>query len=337
MIVSTDSSEVREFVNQFARTNTKISSIRALEDPRFARFFKKKNIIRLALLSLPPMTGIQGLGSNIIKSKKLPPNIDDETCKRLMVDYTSQIARECFNQYYVALDNVLAKKKADIVCINELGFPATNSGPDKDAIDYSVRKANDYKKLIVAGSYHDHRTTYNSGRIYYPKCEDSKAWYFHKQTSALALEVPEVISIPPKRTTLILQAFGLTIAIIICLDILDYATVASIVQMVDIDLLLVPSYSKRNDTMKETAEFVSEAMFGVVAMVNYYKSADTSAFLYSFGKEIKLKETTLPMGAGKIYWYDIDVGSLKIKRRDQYVQRSPDFLRLFGLPDKESR
>ena len=55
----------------------------------------------------------------------------------------------------------------------------------------------------------------------------------------------------------------------ICLDIADYATLASVIRVRDkVDMLLVPCYTEKFDKMLEVAKLASKALRGIVAMVN---------------------------------------------------------------------
>jgi hypothetical protein len=79
----------------------------------------------------------------------------------------------------------------------------------------------------------------------------------------------EYISSPAKRRVLRIEAFGLAIATMICLDVADYVTLASVVRVRDkINMLLVPCYTKKWDKMLDVAKLASKALRGVVAMVN---------------------------------------------------------------------
>lgn len=331
-------------INQLAMTAKYVSKPRELlyeKNVKIEAELKSKNRIRLALVCLPKIVEKEPYTCNIISNEKRRRNTDSDTCGRSVAKYTEKATQMLIDNYYIAIKEVI-KEKPDIICINELGFPADNSGPIKKAIEESIKIANDHKCLLVAGSYHDHRNFYNVGRVYYPYHKNEKnydelkqKYYYHKQVSAFKTYPSERISIPPERNTLIIQAFGIRIAILICADVWDLATITGIIQDEDIKLLLIPSHSEKTDILKLNTRFISQILPGLVAVANYSDPEVVSYYLYKFGKHITLRQKNILKTHGKYYIYTIDTRNLKASVWDEKSKRTHEINWAFGLQVKD--
>jgi predicted amidohydrolase len=242
-------------------------------------------------------------------------NIDKEACYRSQLHCNEITATRLRHQYIAALKHAINNLNADIVCFNELAFPAINGIPDIKAIKATQDIVNEEKRLVVAGSFHDIRTLFNTGYIFYPG-GDNSAVHYHKQISATS--VKEFIAAPSQRFSVSINAFGLKICVIICMDMMDYSTIASIVQKGEgVDLLLVPAYTDDMDTMEKTSRMISIALPGSVAVTNKHRSSRHSSSLSSFGRISYGGTPTKHLkNIGSISLYKID---LKDSRDRQYA------------------
>ncbi len=297
--------------NAFANMSSKINYTKMYHIDSCNSFPLKKDRVRLALISLPRPEKIHTEECSIVP--KGTTFIDSDACNRRLVSYPDQDTKKLCEQYETTLTVSLINKRADIILYNELAFPATKQGPSGKILELSRDLANEYKSLIATGSYHDWRTFYNTGHLFYPGCKPSGLIY-HKHVSAQA--TTELISIPANRHTLLVEAFGLRIAVVICLDVADFSSVASAVNLQDmLDLLLVPTYSPRMDSLRAVASDISEAIPGMVVLTNYYQEIVNSSFLYCFGKLMKPTEITeLPNNNGCISLYDLDITSYRLEK-----------------------
>lgn len=314
--------------NPFSETCKKISSIDTVPIKSLRKNAKRN--IRLAFISFPVLQNEKVKCFNTLKDKTSIENIDCQACERQLIVSSNESIETVAKQYYNAVSLALKKHKANIVCINELGFPATEQGPYKDSIEATKKLAQEHEALIIAGSAHDSRTYYNTGHIYHP---DSDVYYYHKQVSAVHLN--ELVSTPSKRKTIYTHAFGLRIAVIICLDIADYSTVAGIVRLGnEIDMILVPAYTDKIEPLEEVAIDTSAAMPGMVALINHQAAGKRSSYLYRFGKiDSKLREIKLPDNGGVLNIYDINVEAFhneKYKKSEDEKQ-DQNLKWLFGL------
>ena len=224
---------------------------------------RKKAPVRIALVSMPALSK-GDFKLRRFNLPRVPRGVDPEDCKRQLVALRGNLHKQWLDAYKEALTFAVDEFHADIICVSELGLPHRNALPMKEAQRFARDLSATRNVLIVAGTSHDHRTRYNTGYVYYPGGPEEA---FHKTLSATGME--EYISSPAKRRVLRIEAFGLAIATMICLDIADYVTLASVVRVRDkVNMLLVPCYTKKWDKMLDMAKLASNALRGVVAMVN---------------------------------------------------------------------
>lgn len=317
-------------INPFAQTCINISQPR---DDRLrstiSRLKTENGQIRLALISLPRFDAYCTREVDTFPERS--PKIEKDPYVRRLTCFRHASLSKIFSYYEQALKTAFEEEKANIVCINELGLPASFKGPYKKSLQLVKQLVDNYSGLVIAGSYHDYRTTYNTAHIYYPGCNEFGILY-HKQVSAL--EEGERIGAPSKRETAVIRAFGLTLNIIICIDLLDYSTVASIIkQQADVDLLIVPSFmSQSPQKMKYVAIAASTAMPGAVAITNYFSEDNPSSLLYQFGVITPPKHIRyIYSPKGQISLYDIDVQSFKHEKDSRQYNLPKELAWLFGI------
>jgi len=138
--------------------------------------------------------------------------------------------------------------------------------------------------LIITGSHHDSRTRYNTGYIFYPSCP-IHGQPFHKQVSATQPEIGEYISVPSERQSKVITAFRFNIAVITCLDLMDFSIISSLVQLRDkLDFIIIPTCSPKTEPLEEIAKTVSEVLRGGVFINNEYrKGKKPASHAYFFG------------------------------------------------------
>jgi hypothetical protein len=264
--------------NPFLSGATKISPVRLLKDVethKVLRDEKDSIIVALVSLNMPEVESkpMQRYGS-------VMPDEEDDLCHNHLC-VLKRMDNKTIRRRYKSGINAAIRKNADVICINELGFPYASSEDLKRLISWTRNRARTLKKVIIAGSYHDRDSRYNVGHMFFPGCKDSGFRYF-KQVSAI--DVRECIDVPARRRSLAIEAFGFRIAVVICLDTLDYTTMTSIVNNnPQIHILLIPSYSPYIEPMEKAAVSISGAMLGAVALVNKYSSERTDSVVYING------------------------------------------------------
>ena len=155
----------------------------------------------------------------------------------------------------------LAKRRANIICVSEIGYPAflakgdSKPGSTYQAFlaegDYEFRLeiqqiADLYSVIIVCGSYHDPREFTNKAVIFFPGF--SMPTEHLKMTSAMS--IGEVIRTPTANQLPVYQTKLGNIAVLICKDAYDLNILLRYVTMgfhgmneIRPDLILVPSFS----------------------------------------------------------------------------------------------
>jgi len=330
--------------NPFSTTCDRVARVKpytiySLPHPR------AKGTVRLALVSLPEMDGhtCSMAEDTVVRTREGVHScgLDHDACKRRIFHFSDARAAEIFGLCQAALD-AANKNGADIVCFNELAFPAVLDAPLEDAIHYFEQFAEMNHNLIIGGSAHDGRTFYNSGRLFYPRDpqKQDKTIYYHKQVSAIGTH--ELISTPCERKTIVVKALGLHIAILICLDLADYSTVGSLFASgKESELLIVPCHSKyMEDPLGKIAEVVSGAMPGIVVLNNYYNPSGPSSVVYKFGRKQPKRSFTsipLPSDLGEVLLYDISLDVFMDERGRKSDERDSRLQDLFGFHPAEGR
>lgn len=328
--------------NPFHKNYKKISDIRHYNSGQLQI---KQDDIRIALVSLEmPDNKIAFSESQIYDSryKKCPIFTDKERCKRTTHYYINEQTH--YENFQLALEIALEKYEADIVCFHELGFPTKNKKPFGIAVRYAKKMARIHNCIIIAGSWNDKRTLYNTGLVFYPEdVNDVNHEFYHKQTSAN--DVGEYISVPPNRSAVSIQAFGLRFGIIICLDLLDYSSIAPLCDRYnEIDFVFIPSFCDNITPMQRVAAYISEVLPGGVAIINRSLVGEQAhpGITYFFGKKLEYSDKnanyphyiirSIPNGKGKIILHDINYQ--EFTRIKQYTKQTihEDLKWLFGIP-----
>lgn len=234
-----------------------------------------------------------------------------------------------FNSLKKALNSTIRKLRPNLICVNEMGFPAAHGRALRPAVEWAQQFVDRTKTLLFAGTYHDVRTGLNTGFIFVPN-DHKGPIRFNKQISAWGSK--EHVAVQPNRCSLIVRAFGLNIAVLVCLDIQDFSSVAPLVRSNRVDLLLLPCYSPDLTSMSKTAEVVSAALPGAVALVNCHnKGRNENALTYKY-KDIVEPSAMESAGEARITTWDLSVSELT-NERDGYRDRLDKSIEwLFGLP-----
>ena len=319
---------------------------------------KRKQTVRVAFISLPGLMDcklretsiptcngkctVQGLGYGgcfdelavRVKSRRDRPagdpperscqrGLDAEAFSRAVCRWPANDWSSKWDEYKGALRAALSEHDADVVVVNELGIPITADYPPDEFFQEVGALANASTAVIIAGSFHDARTQLNTGYMFTPDPQ----WAvvpFHKRVRAT--RVNERISVVANRQATVVRAFGLSIGVLICLDLLDHASVAPLVGMRDkIDLILVPTHSESTEEMEKTARVVSRVMAGGVGVVNYTHPMEHYGSMQMFGKPKRpTGRTQLYRGAVQIRTYDIDTDDF-IARKHHFKEDASRF------------
>lgn len=190
-----------------------------------------------------------------------------------------------WDEYQQAVSAALEAYGADIVVVNELGIPITSDHPPAVFFAKLGGLAKKSPAVIFAGSFHDARTEYNTGYIFTPDPR-FEVIPFHKRMCAEGAS--ERISVAATRQHTVVRAFGLTMGVLICLDLLHHASVAPLMKLDPrIDLLLVPAHSKSVELLEKTASAVSKVMPGAVGVVNHVDETERYGSMHAFGRRMK--------------------------------------------------
>ena len=285
------------------------------------------NTIRFALISLTRLDGDMQEDTILnepmgTQRRPLPIKntwgLDSSACRRHIQINRHKKAYEYWKLYKSAIEKAL-NKDSKVVCINELGVPADIRGPLPAFFKGVKELAEKYSAVIITGSFHDTRTRYNTGYVFYPDCPASGE-AFHKQVSATQKEIGEYINIPPKRESIVIKAYKLYISVITCLDLMDYSIISSLVQVGDkVDFIFVPACSPKIEPLEEVASVASKTLPGGVGIVNTYsKGRKNHSCLYLFDdNNPKLPDDSDNLDDnGIINYYDIPTQSFDDRKRD---------------------
>jgi hypothetical protein len=293
----------------------------------------KADPVRIALVSMPALTEGVDFDFRDYHLRRLPRGVDPEDCKRSLVALRGNLHERWLEAYKEALSYAVDEFRAHIICVSELGLPHRNVVPLKEAQTFARKLSSDRNVLIVAGTSHDERTLYNTGYVYHP---GSNGWAFHKTLSASGMG--ELISSPAARRVLRVKAFGLRIAMMICLDIADYATLASVIRVRDnVEMLLVPCYTEKFDKMLEVAKLASKALRGIVAMVNGHVP-NAVCHIARFGKdEEPVRKKDFASGA-VVSLFEVEHQAIEAERTRKHSPRDHQHVDwLFGNRDPHIR
>jgi len=286
----------KEIRNPFSVLVEKLCSPFAISDVA-EQSIRRRGTLRIALVSMSlfdyqwrafstmrDVDGVAGLSQT-----------DQDACKRQLVEVGDNDCERMLAAFKEALTFALQEKKADIVCVSELGLPSRGMLPLQEANDFAYEMSQKYGALIIAGTIHDSRTLYNTAFLFYPGGPKTGRT-FHKGVSAVS--VGEKICTPSFREVPVVEIFGLKIATMICLDVADFASMASIVQYADrVDIILVPCLTFSFEKMKHIAKVTSRALRGLVILVNVNQPETVIAYIARFGNLTSPSSILLEGGA----------------------------------------
>jgi hypothetical protein len=223
---------------------------------------RPSSLLRICLVSMPVFKPGDDFTINKYPlSGPLPSGVPPQDCERRLVSLKKHVRARFLRAYKEALTYAVKNYGANIVCVSELGLPFHAMKPLAEAQNFANQLSAECKVLIIGGTSHDSRTLYNTGYLYHPGGE---GWAFHKSISATGMG--EYIASPSLRRVLTIKTLGLRIAVMICLDVADYATLASVIRVKDkVDMVLVPCYTAKFDKMLEVAKTASKALRGKCA------------------------------------------------------------------------
>ncbi len=115
----------------------------------------------------------------------------------------------------------------------------------------------------------------------------------------------------------------------ICLDMLEYSLVSSVVKR-GVDFLFVPSFFEISDRMLDTAKIISKH-FCILALDNYHHNTGISSTLFSFGKVIEPRISVKSENC-LLKLYDFDTTSLLQEKTTNRLYMSEYDRELFGFP-----
>jgi predicted amidohydrolase len=300
-----------DFRNPFSILFEKICAVGYVPSVSEKLQVKRPNV-RIALVSMPtiPKAELEFQEFTSLIENSEPPPLDHDACKRQLVTFGKVFADKMLASFSEALKAALEDKGADIVCFSELGFPSLDMKPMMEAAEFAHEMSKKHDALIIAGSLHDARTLYNTGYLFYPGSKQH-GHVFHKSISAVSVQ--ELVSAPSYRRVPLVNIFGLKIAAMICLDVADYASIASVVRCADrVDVLLVPCYTPGFEKMAKIAKVTSEAL-GLVAMVNATLPEEPAGLhqIWRLGRKLEPPHQALPSGAAFVTYVDVDTEKLK--------------------------
>ena len=239
------------------------------------RFPEYINIVSISLPEIPEEQTVY-----ITTTEKNYPH------EHRILGYKTQFKKLLHREFRETLNYAVQEFKADVICINELGMPLNKNGvADQKAINFARKIANENDCLIVAGTNHTKNGFLNVGYVFYPGLDrdgnDYKCFYKHIS----AVQVNERLFTPSERIIPYTRAFGLGFSFLICLEIADFSSTATIVKMKDIiDFLIVPSYLEDYGTMAKVAKKISEPLGGVLLNNCFLNEDQAKSILYLNGE-----------------------------------------------------
>ena len=318
--------------NPFSRIVESIGRVTFINPPDDPMRSRAGTKVRLALLSMPALVYDIAPFSSLCNSAKVPDGVNPDVFRRALVKFDGATAAKMLSVFTSALHTAIDEFDADVICFNELGLPTDDMSPALEAKRLAWEASQKHEVLIVAGTAHDAQSLYNTGYVFRPggpRAGES----FHKSISAHS--VGELINAPAARKVLAVEYRGLKIAVMICLDVADYASIAAVVKVGDgVDVLLVPCYTKKFEAMGAIADITSEALPGVVAMVNAeIPESDARCYRISaFGRPQKPTESKAIRDGAIISIVDIEHAQFQAERTRLHLpdERIHDVEYLFG-------
>jgi predicted amidohydrolase len=300
--------------NPFSRIVESIGRVMFINPPDDPMRVRRGPGVRIVLVSMPSFDYVITQFSSLRNEAKVPDGVDPDVFLRQLVQFDKRTTVEMLSVFTNALNTAIDQYRPDVICFNELGLPTSDMTPSFEAKRLAWEASQKHEVLIVAGTGHDWHSLHNTGYVFRPggpKTGDS----FHKSISAQS--VGELINTPPARKVVAVEYRGLKIAIMICLDVADYASIAAVVKVGDgVDVLLVPCYTQKFEAMGAIADITSKALPGVVAMVNA-ELPDSDARccrISAFGNRQKPTDSKDIQGGAKISVVEIEHAQFQADR-----------------------
>jgi predicted amidohydrolase len=328
-------------VNPFSWMVEHVSGVRRLDDLR-ERNDLQPLTVNFVLVSMPDF--VEPLEKKLVEVSSLtagsvaPQGVAQDAYTRLLIRFRPDEAKSHLDIFSASLDAAL-QLKPHVICFNELALPSQEMEPLDEVRELVWQKSQEHNVLIVAGSAHDWRTRFNTAYLFRPG-GPKQGQAIHKIVTAY--KVKEFVSVPSPRLVAVVRHAGLAIAVMICLDIADYSSAASVVKVSEsVDVVLVLCYTPKFDDMASIAKVTSKALPGIVAMVNADRP-DTSArncVIARFGRQQKANQTQLANGS-YLTFFDIPYAEFRQTRIDMTNEdkyRDPEIEYLFGRRHMPSR
>lgn len=231
--------------------------------------------------------------------------VDPKTVGRQLFKHSDASARQFEAAFLEAVETALVVEGADVVCFSELAFPTFRGRPLRRVAHHVDRLAKRHGALIVAGTAHDHRTLMNTGLIFSPS-EVKTGRSFHKHVSALAMG--ERVEAPSERNIVYVRAFGFKVAILICLDLVDYSLVAAAVRASELtDMVLACCLTEETMPLEGVAAAASAAIGGYTVMVNgSLPSTQASCRVRFLGRDHSPEHPSTLSGGAKLWSMELN-------------------------------
>lgn len=251
------------------------------------------------------------------QGKGQQPKWLQEAMRRSILTHRTPKAAE--DEFIAALEEAVVKCNPTVICCSELAYP-TRSGIPSARIKPKLRDlARKQDCLIIAGSAHDLRTSYNTSFVFYPGCP-AEGDVYHKQVSAT--NARERVSTPSPRETRVFGWRGLDIGVLTCFDIVDMNAVAAVAKFdKHPGLLLIPSFSEMDDVLWQCTKEASVALNGMSVLVNAHsrQGEDNGIRAFDYGNDLvaaKVSGWTSESIRASLISVDIDDYTRRRKNRE---------------------
>lgn len=276
---------------------------------------KEPGTVRVALISLPELP---------LKIRRFSTSrgaAKEDAATYSLATFTGPAATRLLATFKESVTTAVETMKADVVCVNELGFPSRYGKASRAAKRFTFGISRKLEALVVAGSAHHSDTRFNTGYLYYPG-GPSEGIAFHKGSSAV--NIGELIQTPSRHYIEAVDVFGLRIAVVFAWDLADFGVVNSLSRMYDdIHIILVPSYSAKTEKLTRVVRFASQAIPGVVAMVNPRLSMAVSppVVIARMGMALQPTRSVTTSTGATVCTFEIDLDDFHTARYEERLRR----------------
>ncbi len=235
-----------------------------------------------------------------------------------------------FSKNFLQCAQSAARKGANLICFSELSYPYGARGLESKLANFAGR----FGSHIVAGSYYDPRTFFNTSLIYTPYRNRP----FQQYKYNLAQVAGEECKVPKGKPKFLLinTEFGV-ISVLICLDVADRNAEykfevlnSTSLNKADIEVILVPCYTNKFSQALGSCLRLSSKTNSLVVCVNDNSCSPQEVSCGAFfpGQEIKLKKVD-KIGSHEIFMMGWRIDDVR-RRRLKYSPEEPK--RLKRLP-----